>query len=101
MYSVIRPVGAAMQQNFEQIERSLGFSPDDNGKAGNFDAHIEQVIFSAPLSQKAIYHNLGRVPEGAIPIEQNAHGTFVVVQKDSKSITLESSAAMTATFLVI
>jgi len=86
--------------NLEALFKAISIKSDETGKAGNFDGRIVQENLVASINT-VIVHRLGRVPNGIIPIYQNAHGSVRVVSWDERLVVVEASANMTAKLLIL
>ena len=89
-----------LKRNLEALLTSTDIKPDEDGKAGNLDAKVVDLLMIATTPQ-TVYHELNRVPVGVVVLAQSQHGSIRTVTLTEKSVVVEASANMTARLLIL
>jgi hypothetical protein len=82
-----------LEQNLNELFDRLDFIPNENGKAGNFDAEIIDGVVT-DTSAFVVRHRLGRAPVGYLIIDKDgAADVYTFSDHTSNQLSLVSDVA--------
>lgn len=91
---------ANLEYNLSELFEQQSIIPQ-NMKPGNFNGYIEVDLNVSDAAPVTIYHGLGRIPTGVIPIKKSAACDIYVVSEEEYRIVVQSTAVATVTILIL
>ena len=91
---------ANLETNLSELFERISFVRRDM-QPGNIDGYIQENVSVSDTAETTIYHGLGRIPTGVIPIKKSAPCDIYVTAEAEYQITVQSTAVATVTLLIL